>query len=151
LFLKPNISDCACNEKFSKHALKDSRRQIMSTAGVINRSDHEESARVFKTAAELFGVLSTPIRLQVLNALCDGERSVSQMVDNIGCTQPNLSQHLNVLYRSGILAKRKEGTTVMYRVQSQKAMAICRSVCTQVAIELDDPAQIEQQERLVVH
>jgi hypothetical protein len=40
---------------------------------------------------------------------------------------------------------------VLYRVQSQKAMAICRSVCTQVAIELDDPAQIEQEERLVVH
>jgi DNA-binding transcriptional ArsR family regulator len=123
----------------------------MSASTTVHTSDLEDSARVFKTAAELFGVLSTPIRLQVLNALCHGERSVSQMVEAIGCTQPNLSQHLNVLYRSGILAKRKEGTTVMYRVQSQKAMAICRSVCTQVAMELDDPAQIEQQERLVVH
>ena len=113
--------------------------------------DQEESTQVFKAAAELFSMLSTPIRLQVLNALCDGERSVNHMVETIGCSQPNLSQHLNVLYRSGILAKRKEGTTVLYRVQSQKAMAICRSVCTQVAIELDDPAQIEQQERLVVH
>jgi DNA-binding transcriptional ArsR family regulator len=119
----------------------------------VSESDTEqdETAKVFKTAAELFSVLSTPIRLQVLNALCDGERSVSQMLEKIDCTQPNLSQHLNVLYKSGILAKRKEGTTVLYRVQSQKAMAICRSVCTQVAIELDDPAQIEQQERLVVH
>jgi DNA-binding transcriptional ArsR family regulator len=113
--------------------------------------ENDETAKVFKTAAELFSVLSTPIRLQVLNALCDGERSVTQMLEKIGCTQPNLSQHLNVLYKSGILAKRKEGTTVLYRVQSQKAMAICRSVCTQVAIELDDPAQIEQEERLVVH
>ncbi|NJS35639.1 MAG: winged helix-turn-helix transcriptional regulator [Brachymonas sp.] len=110
-----------------------------------------QALQVFATAAELFSVLSTPIRLQVLHALCDGERSVSQMLETIDCSQPNLSQHLNVLYRSGVLAKRKEGTQVLYRVQSERALAICRSVCTQVAIELDDPEQIEQPERLVVH
>jgi DNA-binding transcriptional ArsR family regulator len=114
-------------------------------------ADALASQKVFETAAELFAVLSTPIRLQVLNALCDGERTVNEMVTRIGCSQPNLSQHLNVLYKSGIVAKRKEGTQVIYRVQSERAMAICRSVCTQVAIELDDPAQIAQEERLVIH
>jgi DNA-binding transcriptional ArsR family regulator len=131
--------------------MKEAIMNLDSDSRSASSEEGDESAKVFKTAAELFSVLSTPIRLQVLNALCDGERNVSQMLEKIGCTQPNLSQHLNVLYKSGILAKRKEGTTVLYRVQSQKAMAICRSVCTQVAIELDDPAQIEQQERLVVH
>lgn len=118
-----------------------------------DRADISSDAamRVFETAAELFSVLSTPVRLRVLNALCDGERSVGQLVEAIGCTQPNLSQHLNVLYRSGILAKRKEGTMVIYRIQSERAMAICRSVCTQVAIELEDPVQISHQDRLVVH
>jgi ArsR family transcriptional regulator len=38
---------------------------------------------------------------------------------------------------------------VYYRVQSEKAAALCRSVCTQVAIELDDPAQLPPRERLV--
>lgn len=111
----------------------------------------DPAMRVFEAAAELFAVLSTPVRLRVLNALCDGERSVSQLVDAIGCSQPNLSQHLNVLYRSGILSKRKEGTMVIYRIQSERAMAICRNVCTQVAIELDDPAQISYNDRLVIH
>jgi DNA-binding transcriptional ArsR family regulator len=83
--------------------------------------------------------------------LCEGERTVGELVETIGCSQPNLSQHLNLLYRSGILAKRKEGTAVIYRVQSERAMAICRSVCTQVAIELDDPLQIPHKERLVIH
>jgi DNA-binding transcriptional ArsR family regulator len=122
----------------------------------MNGSDHvdissDAAVRVFETAAELFGVLSTPVRLRVLNALCDGERNVGQLVEAVGCSQPNLSQHLNVLYRSGILAKRKEGTMVIYRIQSQRAMAICRSVCTQVAIEMEDPVQISYQDRLVVH
>jgi DNA-binding transcriptional ArsR family regulator len=106
---------------------------------------------VFQAAAELFSVLSTPVRLRILSVLCDGEQTVNQLVERIGCSQPNLSQHLNVLYRSGIVAKRKEGTAVIYRVQSERAMAICRSVCTQVAIELDDPLQIASHERLVIH
>jgi DNA-binding transcriptional ArsR family regulator len=73
------------------------------------------------------------------------------MLEQIDSSQPNLSQHLNVLYRSGILAKRKEGTQVIYRIQSERAMALCRSVCTQIAIELDEPTQIAHSERLVVH
>lgn len=108
-----------------------------------------ESARVFELAAELFGILSTPIRLRILSALCDGERTVSQLLDKIGTTQPNLSQHLNVLYRTGVLARRKEGTQVLYRVQSEKAVALCRAVCTQIAIEIDEPLQLPPAERLV--
>ena len=57
----------------------------------------------------------------------------------IDTTQPNLSQHLAVLFKIGVLAKRKEGTQVIYRVQSEKAVALCRSVCTQIAIEMDEP------------
>jgi ArsR family transcriptional regulator len=43
-----------------------------------------------------------------------------------------------VLYRAGVLAKRKEGTQVIYRVHSEQAVALCRSVCTQIAIELEE-------------
>jgi DNA-binding transcriptional ArsR family regulator len=78
------------------------------------------------------------MRLRILSAVCEQEKSVSQLLSEIDTTQPNLSQHLTVLYRSGILAKRKEGTQVLYRVQSEKAVQLCRSVCTQVAIELED-------------
>lgn len=108
-----------------------------------------QSQRVFEMAAELFGVLSTPIRLRILSSLCNGERSVSELQEQVGTTQPNLSQHLAVLYQSGILAKRKEGAQVFYRVQSERAVMLCRSVCTQVAIELDEPMQLPASERLL--
>ncbi len=108
-----------------------------------------EAQEVFQTAAELFAVLSTPVRLQVLSALCDTERSVNELATIIGCSQPNLSQHLNVLYRSGLLAKRREGTQIIYRVQSARAMAICRSVCTQIAIEISEPERVAPEDRLV--
>ena len=104
--------------------------------------DQTEKVRVFELAAELFGVLATPMRLRILSALCDQEKSVSQLLGEIETTQPNLSQHLNVLYRTGVLAKRKEGTQVIYRVQSEQAVTLCRTVCTQIAIEMDEPSSV---------
>lgn len=114
-----------------------------------NAEDQQTATRVFEVAAELFSVLSTPIRLQILGALCDGELSVSQILERVETTQPNLSQHLAILYRHGVIGKRKEGTQVIYSVQSEKAVALCRSVVTQVAIELDDPQSVHVSDRLL--
>ena len=107
-----------------------------------------EQARVFELAAELFSVLATPMRLRILSALCEQEKSVNELLLEIDTTQPNLSQHLAVLFKTGVLAKRKDGTQVIYRVQSEKAVALCRSVCTQIAIELDEPCEVLAAERL---
>jgi DNA-binding transcriptional ArsR family regulator len=115
----------------------------------ISIPDQANAVRVFEVAAELFSVLSTPIRLQILSALCDGELSVSQILEKVDTTQPNLSQHLAILYRHGVIAKRKEGTQVIYAVHSAKAVALCRSVVSQVAIELDDPASVAADDRLL--
>lgn len=103
-------------------------------------NDSLDSQKVFEMAAELFGALSSPVRLKVLNMLCDGERSVSELLAKIDTTQPNLSQHLNLMYRSGILSRTKFGTQVIYKISSKTAAGLCRSVCTQIAIDLDEPA-----------
>ena len=115
---------------------------------MIQAGAKSEQGRVFELAAELFSVLATPMRLRVLSALCEREKSVNDLLAEIDTTQPNLSQHLAVLYRTGVLAKRKEGTQVIYRVQSEKAVALCRSVCTQIAIELDEPGSVPAAESL---
>ena len=115
---------------------------------IIDPAAGVEKARVFELAAELFGILATPMRLRILSALCDKEKSVSELLADIDTTQPNLSQHLNLLYRAGVLAKRKEGTQVIYRVQSEKAVTLCRTVCTQIAIEMDEPTGVPATERL---
>jgi DNA-binding transcriptional ArsR family regulator len=101
-------------------------------------NDSLDSQKVFEMAAELFGALSSPVRLKVLNMLCDGERSVSELLAKIDTTQPNLSQHLNLMYRSGILSRTKFGTQVIYKIRSKTAAGLCRSVCTQIAIDLDE-------------
>jgi DNA-binding transcriptional ArsR family regulator len=97
-----------------------------------------ESDVVFQTAAELFGLLSTPVRLKILSVLCDSEKNVSQMLLEIPVSQPNLSQHLAALYKAKVLGKRREGAQIFYHVTNLNAVAICRSVCSQVAFDLDD-------------
>lgn len=104
---------------------------------------------VFDSVAELFSVLSTPIRLKIISAVCQGEKNVSELLAEIDTTQPNMSQHLATLYRSGVLAKRREGTQMYYRLQSERVAMLCRAVCTQVAIELDPDSEVKPSERLV--
>ncbi len=105
--------------------------------------------QVFDSVAELFSVLSTPIRLKIISAVCNGEKNVSELLAEIDTTQPNMSQHLSMLYRCGVLAKRREGTQMYYRLQSERVATLCRAVCTQVAIELDSDASIAPADRLV--
>lgn len=112
-------------------------------------SDTEATDEVFASAAELFGILSTPIRLRLISALCNSEKNVSQLLEEIDATQPNMSQHLATLYRAGILGKRREGTQIFYRLQSQRAATLCRAVCTQIATEIDGDASIPPSERLL--
>ena len=104
---------------------------------------------VFNSVAELFAVLSTPIRLKIISAVCNGEKNVSELLAEIDTTQPNMSQHLSMLYRSGVLTKRRDGTQMYYRLQSERVATLCRAVCTQVAIELDGDETLEPSERLI--
>jgi len=111
-------------------------------------SDFEQN-RVFESAAELFSILATPVRLKIISAVCQEEKNVSQLLSLIDTTQPNMSQHLGTLYRSGILAKRRDGTQIFYRLQSERVATLCRAVCTQVAIELDSTDEADAADRLL--
>jgi DNA-binding transcriptional ArsR family regulator len=113
----------------------------------LNERNTED--RVFDSVAELFSVLSTPIRLKIISAVCQGEKNVSQLLSEIETTQPNMSQHLSMLYRCGVLAKRREGTQVYYRLQSERVATLCRAVCTQVALELSSEETLEPGDRLL--
>lgn len=118
----------------------------MSASG---EPDHATADAVFDSVAELFGLLSTPIRLKIIGALCNGEKNVSQLLAEINTTQPNMSQHLSTLYRAGVLGRRRDSTQIYYRLQSERVAMLCRAVCTQVAIEMDSTAEVPAAERLL--
>lgn len=112
-------------------------------------TDTSFSDDVLESVAELFALLSTPIRLKIIRALCDGEKNVSQMLAEIETTQPNLSQHLSTLYRAGVLGKRRDSTQIFYRLEGERVATLCRAVCDQASRELHSPAEVPAHERLV--
>jgi DNA-binding transcriptional ArsR family regulator len=112
-------------------------------------ADGDLKDAVFDSVAELFAVLSTPIRLKIISALCQGEKNVSQLLQEIHTTQPNMSQHLSTLYRAGVLARRRDGTQIHYRLESERVATLCRAVCTQVAIEMEGSGKVAPAERLL--
>ena len=117
--------------------------------GAMGESDHAKADAVFDSVAELFGLLSTPIRLKIIGALCNGEKNVSQLLAEINTTQPNMSQHLSTLYRAGVLGRRRDSTQIYYRLQSERVATLCRAVCTQVAIEMDPDTEVPAGDRLL--
>jgi DNA-binding transcriptional ArsR family regulator len=80
--------------------------------------------RVFELAAELFGLLSAPVRVRIVCELLEGEKNVSQLIDRVGASQPNLSQHLATLYRCGLLARRRAGSQMLYRIAADRVQML---------------------------
>lgn len=73
-------------------------------------------------AAGIARALADPKRLCVLEQLADGERSVSELSHDVGCQVPNMSQHLSVLRAAGLVATRREGSTVFYRLADDRVL-----------------------------
>lgn len=86
-------------------------------------------------AAEVFRVMSAPMRLRIISCLCSGEKNVGELLNVINTTQPNMSQHLNMLYAAGVLDKRRDGVQIYYRIVNNNIVNICRAVCKQTEVE----------------
>jgi DNA-binding transcriptional ArsR family regulator len=75
-------------------------------------------------AAKLLRTLGNDRRLMILCQLTEGERSVGQLQPEVGLSQSALSQHLAVLRDEGVVATRREGQTVWYRIDNPAAMQV---------------------------
>ena len=82
--------------------------------------------------ASRFRALSEPMRLKILRRLARGEASVGKILADVGGTQANVSKHLAVLYGSGLLERRKDGTHTVYRIVDPALLKICSIVCAGV-------------------
>jgi len=85
----------------------------------------QDSARLWEMQADICQVLANPKRLQILNLLKWGELSVGAMVRALGVPKANLSQHLSLMRQRGILATRRQGTTIYYRLSTPDITEAC--------------------------
>ena len=69
--------------------------------------------------------LASPKRIEILNALKEGEKTVSELVEILGVPKANVSQHLAVMRHKGILRFRREGINMYYSVSNRKVIEAC--------------------------
>jgi len=99
------------------------------------------STDVVHQVASYFSILSEPMRLRILNLLRDGEKCVQELVQATATSQANVSKHLKVMLRAGILARRSEGTAAYYRVTDDLTYELCTLVCDRLAARVEQQAQ----------
>ncbi|MFO1396166.1 MAG: metalloregulator ArsR/SmtB family transcription factor [Burkholderiales bacterium] len=105
----------------------------------------DELAHVFAAVAQYFGLLAEPTRLKIMHTICQDERSVSAIVAATGATQTNVSRHLALLLRAGVVSRRREGNTVYYRVADADFVEICRTVCVRIASRIEDQKPLRRE------
>ena len=86
--------------------------------------------------ARRFRVIGEPMRIRLLDRLREGEATVGELSEALGASQQNVSKHLVVLADAGILARRKDGNRVYYRVVDEGVFALCELVCGSVQLQL---------------
>jgi len=75
-------------------------------------------------AADLFAALSHPVRLRIVEYVCDGEKTVGEIALAMGIGQSGASQHLAILARAGVLVSEARGTSRYYRVRGPRIAKI---------------------------
>jgi DNA-binding transcriptional ArsR family regulator len=90
--------------------------------------------------AHYFQVLSEPTRLQILNLLRQGEHNVGDLAQLCGFTAANISRHLALLTKHGLVERESRGTSVYYRIADDSVFALCDLVCGNIARQMEDTA-----------
>jgi DNA-binding transcriptional ArsR family regulator len=113
------------------------------TPMATKRTRHDPlSFETVELVAARFRTLGEPIRIQLLQALQRGERNVSDLVEAVGSTQPNVSKHLRILQDAGLVGRRQDGNSVYYSIADSTVFALCDTVCSSIGTRLTQHATI---------
>lgn len=105
------------------------------------------SDEALEMVARRFAVLSEPLRLKLIHALFDGEKSVNTLVALTGGTQANVSRHLQTLTQAHILGRRKDGLQVFYSIADPTIFKLCDLVCGSLEKQIARQAEVFSSER----
>jgi ArsR family transcriptional regulator len=81
--------------------------------------------KIFELHADVCKVFSNSKRLEILNTLRDRELTASELIEKIGLSKANLSQHMSILKSKGVVLSRREGVNIYYRISNAKIIQAC--------------------------
>jgi ArsR family transcriptional regulator len=90
----------------------------------------EDMGELTVARAEILKAIAQPTRMKIIDFLRDGERCVCEIFPAIDEEQSNTSRHLNMMQGCGILARRKEGIKIMYRLKHPEVLEILELAST---------------------
>ena len=99
---------------------------------------------VIKSVAELFGVLSNPIRVEIIVLLAEQEKDVKEIHNKLGLSSSNVSQHLSILRSHHLVTLRKQGTRVFYKLNNKKVITIIRKTVELLESEISEAETLKQ-------
>ena len=102
-----------------------------------------DEKKVYELHASICQILANPKRLQILNTLRNKEMAAGELGSKLGISKSNLSQHLALLREKGIVATRRDGVTIFYRISNPKILKAF-DIMRQILFE-----QIKESVRLV--
>jgi ArsR family transcriptional regulator len=84
--------------------------------------------KIYELHADLCKTFSNAKRLEIIDSLKDRERSASELIEKIGLSKANLSQHMSVLRSKGVILTRREGVNIYYRIANPKIVQACHLI-----------------------
>lgn len=103
--------------------------------------DKQIELELYRRQAEIAKVLANPLRLRILNLIGEKEVAYAELVDGLGVSRANLSQHLGVLRTAGIATVRREGVHVFYRLTFPEIKNLCAAMRDILAQHLNESAR----------
>lgn len=97
--------------------------------------------QALEQVAAYFQALSEPTRLRILNLLRSGEHNVGFLAQQCGYTAANVSKHLSLLTKQGLVVRESRGNCVFYRIEDPSVYALCDLVCGSLARQFEREAQ----------
>jgi len=104
----------------------------LANAGAKPAMQHLPEAALLQVA-EYFQALSEPTRLHILNLLRGRERKVGEIAELCGSTTANVSRHLSLLQRRGLVQRESRGTSAFYRISDASVYELCDLVCGHIS------------------
>lgn len=90
---------------------------------------------VIELVAQRFRALAEPARLQILDSMRHGEMTVTELVEETGLGQANVSKHLQLLHTLGFVTRRKDGLFTYYALADRSVFALCDLMCSRLEAE----------------
>jgi Predicted transcriptional regulators len=104
----------------------------------VTNIPHPVPAQLAEVIAERFRILGEPMRIRLLDALREAPATVQELQAATDASQQNVSKHLGVLLRSGMVSRRKEGNYSLYAIADESVFDLCEQVCGGMQIGSDE-------------